>query len=65
MKFPGHIFHFDHGRSLNIPSFDIRISETGKTKRICNIFSLLHYFYMERWRADENLISNRSAKIGA
>lgn len=58
------IFTFDGSRCLSKPSFDIRFSGTVESKRNCNMFSLLHYFEQAPSKADENVMSNRSAKIG-
>jgi len=64
LKMPSIILNSDGGRSLSKPSFDITFSGTVETKRSCNMFSLLHYFELAPSRADENVMSNRSAKIG-
>ena len=64
VKIPSMISNSDSGRSLIKPSFDITFSGTVETKRSCNMLSLLHYFYLAPSRADENRMSNCSAKIG-
>jgi hypothetical protein len=64
VKIPSIILNSDGSRSLNKPSFDITFSGTAETKRRCNMFSLLRYFWLALSRADENVMSNRSAKIG-
>ena len=64
VKPPSIISNSDGGRSLNKPTFDITFSGTVETKRRCNMFSLLHYYELAPSRADENVMSNCSAKIG-
>jgi len=64
VKMPWNIFISDSSKILIKPSFDITFSGTVETKRIYNMFSLLHYFEPAPSRADENVMSNRSAKIG-
>jgi hypothetical protein len=64
VKIPSIILNSDDGRSLNKPPFDITFSGTVEIKRRYNVFSLLHYFELAPSRADENVMSNRSAKIG-
>jgi hypothetical protein len=64
VKIPSIILNSDGSRSLNKPSFDITFSGTAETKKRCNMFSLLRYLWLALSRADENVMSNRSAKIG-
>ena len=55
--------YFGGGASLSDPSFDIKVLEIAATDPCCNLFSLLHYKPSATSKADEHLISNRSAKI--
>ncbi len=52
------------GRIYSKPLFHIRFLRAIVDKLICNIPHLLHYIKSARREANENLISNRSAKIG-
>ena len=58
------IFNFNGGNIHSKPSFDIRIQDTTLTEHILIILLLLRYLRSAPWKADENVISNISAKIG-
>jgi hypothetical protein len=64
VKMPWNIYISDSSKIIIKPPFDIRISGTAMAKLICNMLSLLRYYRSALCNADENLISNCSAKIG-
>ena len=64
VKMPWNIFISDGSRILIKPSFDIIISGTVMANLICNMFSLLRIYRSALCNANENVISNCSAKIG-